>query len=127
LLTYANPVDTHLEAAGIMKQLDGQGTLFFAAVKSYAMPVVGNLLCSKETCEAAFGLDYRELRECIARALSASARSSASMPRSHSRNGIALPAVPLRRCRSTGRSCRARARRPRVGSYRRSDMLPARA
>ena len=71
LLTYSEPVDTHLEAAGIMKQLDGQGTLFFAAVKSYTLPVVGNLLCSRETCEAAFGLGYRELRECIARALSA--------------------------------------------------------
>src|ERR1043166_4709562 len=71
LLTYSDPVDTHLEVAGIMKQLDGQGTLFFPAVKSYTMPVVGNLLCSKETCEAAFGLDYRGLRDCIARALSA--------------------------------------------------------
>ena len=71
LLTYGDPVDTHLEAAGIMKQLDGQGTLLFNAVKSYAVPVVGNLLCSKETCEAAFGLDYRELRACIDRALSA--------------------------------------------------------
>jgi 2,5-furandicarboxylate decarboxylase 1 len=56
LLSYGDPVDTHLEVAGIMKQLDGQGTLFFSAVKSHAMPVVGNLLCSKETCEAAFGL-----------------------------------------------------------------------
>ena len=31
LLTYGDPVDTHLEVAGIMKQLDGQGTLFFSA------------------------------------------------------------------------------------------------
>jgi 2,5-furandicarboxylate decarboxylase 1 len=54
LLTYSDPVDTHLEVAGIMKQLDGQGTLFFSAVKFYDTPVVGNLLCSKETCEAAF-------------------------------------------------------------------------
>ena len=50
-----------------MKQLDGEGTLFFSVVKSYDTPVVGNLLCSKETCEAAFGLDYRELRACIDR------------------------------------------------------------
>src|SRR5262249_59368556 len=71
LLTYSDPVDTHLEVAGIMKQLDGQGTLFFSAVKSYGTAVVGNLLCSKAPCEAAFGLDYREFRACIARALSA--------------------------------------------------------
>jgi UbiD family decarboxylase len=42
LLTYDDPVDTHLEAATIMKQLDGDGTLFFPRVKSYAVPVVGN-------------------------------------------------------------------------------------
>lgn len=71
LRTYTAPVDPHLELAGIMKQLDGQGTLFFRSVKSSDMPVVGNLLCSQQTCEAAFGIGYRTIRELIGRALSA--------------------------------------------------------
>jgi 2,5-furandicarboxylate decarboxylase 1 len=71
LRTYTSTVDPHLEIAGIMKQLDGQGTLFFRTVKSSDIPVVGNLLCSQSTCEAAFGVDYRAIRQFIGRALSA--------------------------------------------------------
>ena len=70
LRTYEGTVDPHLELAGIMKKLDGQGTLFFPTVKGFDTPVVGNLLCSQPTCEAAFGIDYREIRGFIGRALS---------------------------------------------------------
>jgi 2,5-furandicarboxylate decarboxylase 1 len=38
-------------------------------VRGHALPVVGNLLCCRENCEAAFGLDYRGIRELVARAL----------------------------------------------------------
>lgn len=71
LQTYGEAVDPHLQLAGIMKKLDGQGTLFFPTVKGYDTPVVGNLLCSQPTCEAAFGTGYRQIREFIGRALSA--------------------------------------------------------
>ncbi len=70
LRTYGAAVDPHLELAGIMKKLDGEGTVFFPTVKGFDTPVVGNLLCSRPTCEAAFGIDYREIREFIGRALS---------------------------------------------------------
>src|SRR6185437_14367955 len=70
LRTYKEPVDPHLDLAGLMKRLDGQGTLFFPSVKGFDMPVVGNLLCSQPTCETAFGLGYRQIREFIGRALS---------------------------------------------------------
>lgn len=69
LRTFGASVDPHLEMAGIMKKLDGQGTLFFPTVKGFDTPVLGNLLCSQPTCEAAFGVGYRDIRDFIGRAL----------------------------------------------------------
>jgi 2,5-furandicarboxylate decarboxylase 1 len=69
LQTYVAPVDTHLELAAIMKRLDGGPALFFSNVKSYDIPVVGNFLSCQENCEAAFGVDYRSIREFVGRAL----------------------------------------------------------
>jgi 2,5-furandicarboxylate decarboxylase 1 len=69
LRLYTEPVDTKLEIAAIMKHLDGEPALMFNAVTSYTMPVVGNLLCCQENCEAAFGTDFRNIRELIGRAL----------------------------------------------------------
>ena len=69
LQTYVAPVNTHLELAAIMKQLDGGPALFFSNVKSYDIPVVGNFLSCQEKCEAAFGVDYRSIREFVGRAL----------------------------------------------------------
>ena len=62
-------VDWDLEIASIMKKLDGGVALAFPKVKDYEIPIIGNLLCSRENCEAAFGVDYRDLRALISRGL----------------------------------------------------------
>src|SRR5262245_21445268 len=74
LQTYTKEVDPHLEAAGIMKELDGGPAVLFASVKGYHVPVVGNLLSTQENCEAAFGVDFRSIRDFVARALGAPKR-----------------------------------------------------
>jgi 2,5-furandicarboxylate decarboxylase 1 len=69
LLTYTAPVDPNLEVAGIMKKLDGGPALLFSQVDGYDMPVVGNLLSCQANVEAAFGIDFRGVREFVGRAL----------------------------------------------------------
>lgn len=64
-------VDPHLELAALLKKLDGQQALFFPDVAGYDTPVIGNLLNGRENCEAAFGTDFRGIREMIGRALGA--------------------------------------------------------
>jgi len=67
--SFGDEADTEFEIAGMMKKLDGGPALLFPRVKGYAMPVIGNVLSSKENCEAAFGMDYRGIRQFVARAL----------------------------------------------------------
>ncbi len=67
--TYAHEADTEYQIAGMMKKLDGGPALLFPKVKGHAMPVLGNMLSCKDNCEAAFGSDYRGIREFVARAL----------------------------------------------------------
>ncbi|HEY1363147.1 MAG TPA: UbiD family decarboxylase [Xanthobacteraceae bacterium] len=69
LTAYTAAVDPHLEVAAVMKQLDGGPALLFTAVDGYAMPVVGNLLSCQANCEAAFGIDFRAIRDFVGRAL----------------------------------------------------------
>src|SRR4029078_10781070 len=69
LQTYAAPVDPHLEIAGLMKKLDGGPALFFAKVNGQYMPVIGNLSSCQANVEAAFGSDFRGVREFVGRAL----------------------------------------------------------
>ena len=69
LHAYTAPVDPELETAGIMKRLDGGPALLFTNVRGHAVPVVGNFLAARENCEAAFGVDYKTIREFIVRAL----------------------------------------------------------
>jgi 2,5-furandicarboxylate decarboxylase 1 len=69
LQAYTAMADPHLEIAGLMKKLDGGPALLFSAVKGHDMPVIGNLLACQENCEAAFGVDFRGIREFIGRAL----------------------------------------------------------
>ena len=69
LHTYTAAVDPHLEAAGIMKKLDGGPALLFSSVNGHDMPVVGNLLSCQANVEAAFGIDFRGVRQFIGRAL----------------------------------------------------------
>jgi 2,5-furandicarboxylate decarboxylase 1 len=69
LKVLSNEVDTEYEIASIMKRLDGNEALLFPRVKNHGVPVLGNLLCSQANCEAAFGVDYREIRRFVGRAL----------------------------------------------------------
>jgi len=69
LEAYTAPIDPHLEVAGVMKKRDGGPALMFTAVDGYAIPVIGNLLCCQPNCEAAFGTDFRGIRDAIGRAL----------------------------------------------------------
>jgi 2,5-furandicarboxylate decarboxylase 1 len=68
LQAYRVPVDADLEAAGIMKKLDG-GPAVLLKVSGYDPPVVGNLLSCQANCEAAFGVDFRSLRDLVGRAM----------------------------------------------------------
>src|ERR1700722_91015 len=69
VLTYQKPGDRHLEVAAILKKLDGKQALLFPSVRGYDTPVIGNLLSSKENCEAAFGLDFNGISELVQRAI----------------------------------------------------------
>ena len=71
LREYAASVDPKLEIAALMKRLDGDKALLFSDVKGHSMPVLGNLLASQGNCEAAFGVDFRVLRDLVGRALNA--------------------------------------------------------
>lgn len=65
---YPAAADAEFEIAGMMKRLDGGPALLFPKVKGYPMPLIGNLISCRENCEAAFGTDYRGIREFVARA-----------------------------------------------------------
>lgn len=69
LQAYTAPVDPHLEVAAIMKKRDGEAALLFTDVKGHDLPVVGNFLACQANCEAAFGVDFRSIRQFIGRAL----------------------------------------------------------
>lgn len=71
LLICDKPVDQHLEAAAILKKFDGREAILFSAIKDNPVPLIGNLLSSRENCEAAFGLDYNGIRGLIQRAMNA--------------------------------------------------------
>jgi 2,5-furandicarboxylate decarboxylase 1 len=63
-------VNTEYEIASILKKRDGNRAILFPEVKGFDMPVVGNFLCSQANCEAAFGMDFRGIRQLIGRAMS---------------------------------------------------------
>src|SRR3989304_925949 len=65
--SYTREADPQFQIAGMMKQLDGGPALLFSSVKGHALPVIGNVLACKENCEAAFGMGYVGIRQCIAR------------------------------------------------------------
>ncbi len=67
--TYAHEADTEFQIAGMMKKLDGGPSLFFPKVKGHSLPVLGNMISCRENCEAAFGVDYKGIRQFVARAL----------------------------------------------------------
>src|SRR5580704_9117239 len=85
LRAYTAPVDVELEAAGIMKRLDGGPALLFTNVKGHSVPVVGNFLAARENCEAAFGVDYVTIREFVVRAMASpmTPERSANVPVQH--------------------------------------------
>ncbi len=69
LQAYTAPINTKLAIAGVLKKRDGGPALLFTAVAGYDVPVVGNLLCCQLNCEAAFGIDFRGIRDAVGRAL----------------------------------------------------------
>lgn len=69
LKTVGRRVSTELEIAGLMKLADGGPALLFDSIDAHALPVIGNLLCCQANCEAAFGVDFRGIRELVARAM----------------------------------------------------------
>ena len=71
VITYNRRVDPQFEIAALMKRLDGGPALFFPDVDGYSVPVIGNFLCCKENCEAAFGLRYDEIRTRISQSFGA--------------------------------------------------------
>ena len=84
-----------------MKKLDGGPALLFAKVNGYDMPVIGNLLSCQANVEAAFGIDFRGVREFVGRALgdpSPRCWSSARRRRSMSTPRTSTSAGCCRRC-----------------------------
>src|SRR5882724_3707118 len=72
LRAYGPAVDPALEVAAIMKLFDNEdAAILFGDVKGYDLPVVGNVLSNRANCEAAFGCDFRAIREFIGRAIGA--------------------------------------------------------
>ena len=69
LQAFTARIDSNLAVAGVLKKRDGGPALMFTAVDDYDVPVIGNLLCCQLNCEAAFGLDFRGIRNAIGRAL----------------------------------------------------------
>ncbi len=69
LQLYTAEVDPRLEVAGIMKKLDGGPAILFSKVDGFEVPLVGNLISCQANCEAAFGVEFRTLREFVARAM----------------------------------------------------------
>jgi 2,5-furandicarboxylate decarboxylase 1 len=69
LEAYTAPIDSNLAVASVLKQRDGGPAILFTAVDDYDVPVVGNLLGCQLNCEAAFGIDFRGIRDSVGRAL----------------------------------------------------------
>ena len=65
---YKDPIDQELQIAAVMKKLDGEKAILFPSVKGSDVAVIGNLLCCRENCEAAFGTNYQDIRRLIDRA-----------------------------------------------------------
>jgi 2,5-furandicarboxylate decarboxylase 1 len=67
--TYSLEANPEFQIAGMMKKLDGGPSLLFPRVQGHSMPVLGNMLSCRENCEAAFGVDYKGIRQFVGRAL----------------------------------------------------------
>jgi 2,5-furandicarboxylate decarboxylase 1 len=72
LRAYEAAADPVLEVAAIMKAFDNEdAAILFGNVIGFDVPVIGNLLSNRANCEAAFGCDFRAIREFIGRAIAA--------------------------------------------------------
>ncbi len=70
LRAYDRAADPRLEVAAIMKRFDAEdAAILFGDVVGHDLPVVGNLLSNRGNCEAAFGCDFRAIRDFIGRAI----------------------------------------------------------
>ena len=61
--------DPHLEIASMMKKGDADKAMLFPKVHGFETPVLGNFLASKDNCEAAFGVEFRSIRDFVDRAI----------------------------------------------------------
>ncbi len=72
LRAYVPAADPTLEIASIMKAFDNDdAAILFGDVTGFDVPVVGNVLSNRLNCEAAFGCDFRAIRDFIGRAMAA--------------------------------------------------------
>ena len=72
LRAYDRAADPALEIAAIMKKFDTEdAAILFGDVTGHDVPVIGNMLSNRANCEAAFGCDFRAIREFIGRAIGA--------------------------------------------------------
>jgi 2,5-furandicarboxylate decarboxylase 1 len=72
LRAYDRAADPALEIAAIMKKFDTEdAAILFGEVTGHDIPVIGNMLSNRANCEAAFGCDFRAIREFIGRAIGA--------------------------------------------------------
>lgn len=69
VLRVGRHVDTRLEVAGLLKQLDGDRAVLFDRVGGSSMPVIGNVLASPANVEAVFGTDRVGIRRAMRRAI----------------------------------------------------------
>jgi 2,5-furandicarboxylate decarboxylase 1 len=66
---YTGEASTEHEIASILKKRDGGKAILFPEVKGFSMPVMGNFLASQANCEAAFGMDFKGIRQLVGRAM----------------------------------------------------------
>ena len=69
IASVSQEVSHEYEVAAALKRFDGDRALLFDKVAGYKAPVIGNFLASPANCEAAFGTDFRGIRQLITRAL----------------------------------------------------------
>jgi 2,5-furandicarboxylate decarboxylase 1 len=67
--SFTGTADTEYEIASILKKRDGGKAILFPEVNGFNMPVIGNFLASQQNCEAAFGMDFRGIRQLVGRAI----------------------------------------------------------
>ena len=97
LRAYDGAADPELEIAAIMKKFDTEdAAILFGDVAGHDVPVIGNMLSNRANCEAAFGCDFRAIRDSSAAPSGAAASVVVERAPAHEhvhRNGFDLGAM----------------------------------